>query len=426
MRRQIRILEAVTTQIACALLTGAACAPTPGGGGGYNNTTDRTNGGASYIGSQACRACHPDLGQSQLIHGHSQMLKTIEGVAPTYPSEAAHAGVPNPPTGFSWDEVSYVIGGYISKARFIDTDGYLLTTGFNQVATQWNLSFPPSGTTPGFVAYEPGDSSRMEYDYSCFLCHTTGPAPRTPSNPQNQDNRPGILGTWKESGVQCEACHGPGSHHVPDPSARNEFVDTSARFCGECHSLPQPGSGSPNPSVIQGTGDGFIENRQQWPELLASGGHAGFNCVTCHNPHVSANYSAATGFINVCLDCHTDKNMGFHQGVQYVNGDYTEALTCVSCHMPYATRSATSKIVGDSHGRVGDMKTHIFRIDTNPVDYTAMFTSDMTSVQKDTVGRAAVTVDFVCLRCHNTDNGYPFRLTVKSASEIALGIHGVP
>jgi len=53
-----------------------------------------------------------------------------------------------------------------------------------------------------------------------------------------------------------------------------------------------------------------------------------------------------------------------------------------------------------------------------------MFTADMTSVQKDTAGRAAVTVDFVCLRCHNTENGYPFRLTVRSASEIALGIHG--
>ncbi len=423
MRRRIRTLEAVTILTASALFVAAGCAPNPGGDG-YNNTTDRTNGGAVYIGSQACRACHPSLGQTQGIHGHSQILKTVEGVAPTYPSQGAHAGVPNPPTGYSWDEMAYVIGGYLRKARFIDTDGYVLTTGFNQVAAQWNLSFPPNAATPGFVAYEPDDFSRMEYEYSCFICHTTGPAPRTPSNPQSQDNRPGILGTWKESGVQCEACHGPGSRHVPNPSARDAFVDTSARFCGECHSLPQPGSGAPNPGVIQGTGSGFIENRQQWSELLASGGHGGFNCVTCHDPHVSANYAAATAFQRTCQDCHAGKNMGFHESAQYVNGDYTEVLTCVSCHMPYATRSTTSAIVGDADGRVGDMKTHIFRIDTNPVDYTAMFTADMTSVQKDTAGRAAVTVDFVCLRCHNTENGYPFRLTVRSASEIALGIHG--
>ena len=52
--------------------------------------------------------------------------------------------------------------------------------------------------------------------------------------------------------------------------------------------------------------------------------------------------------------------------------------------------------------------------------YTRLF-----QVVKDANGKAAVTIDFVCLRCHNTENGFPFRLTLKSASEIARGIHGV-
>jgi len=274
------------------------------------------------------------------------------------------------------------------------------------------------------VAYESASSSRMEYGYSCFVCHTTAPAEQAPSNPQFQDNRPGIPGTWKEAGVQCEACHGPGSRHVPNPEARNLFVDTSARACGECHSRPHPSEGNADGGTIHATGDGFIDDHEQWPELLASGGHAGFSCVACHDAHVSSNYSNSTAFVRNCQDCHADKNMGYHEGKQHVSGDYVETLSCVSCHMPLATRSATSAVIGDASGRVGDMKTHIFRINTNPVDYTAMFAADMESVLKDGSGRASVTVDFVCLRCHNTENGYPFRLTVKSASEVAAGIHG--
>jgi hypothetical protein len=92
--------------------------------------------------------------------------------------------------------------------------------------------------------------------------------------------------------------------------------------------------------------------------------------------------------------------------------------------MPFASRSATWAVVGESNGRVGDMRTHILRINTNTVDYTGMFTTDGSAVLKDSAGRAAVTVDFVCLRCHNTDDGYPFRLTLRSAAEIARGIHG--
>ena len=50
----------------------------------------------------------------------------------------------------AWTDISYVIGGYIRQARFIDLEGYTLVTGVTGVDTQWNLSFPPNGTEPGF------------------------------------------------------------------------------------------------------------------------------------------------------------------------------------------------------------------------------------------------------------------------------------
>jgi hypothetical protein len=404
--------------------------PANGGGGGdakpvYNNTTDRTNNNAKFLGSDACRACHPDKDAEQIVHGHAHKLTRIQGGPPVFPSEGTRAGVPNPPAGFEWSDISYVIGGYIRKARFINNDGFILIkgadgavgNGITGIDTQWNLNFPANGTTTGFVAYESSRESEKGYDYSCFVCHTTGPVPQDEDFPLFQDNRPGMAGTFEETGVQCEACHGPGSNHIPNPPARDIFVNTSAQFCGECHNRPFNSDGS----IILASG-GFINHHEQYPELLASGGHATLDCVSCHNAHKGVNYD--DGIDTDCTACHQNQNMALHEGKTYIRGDYTEKLDCVSCHMPYATKSATATILGESEGRVGDTRTHIFRINNEREDHTAMFTEDGGAVAKDAQGRAAVTVDFACLRCHNTEGGFPFRLTINSAADIALGMHG--
>ncbi len=66
--------------------------------------------------------------------------------------------------------------------------------------------------------------------------------------------------------------------------------------------------------------------------------------------------------------------------------------------MAPATKSAVGKVVGN--GRRGDVKTHIFGINTSAVNYTQMFTPDGSKVKLDANGLAAVTLDFACLRCH--------------------------
>lgn len=394
--------------------------PDDGDSDGYNNTTDPGNGGAHYVGSSACASCHQSLGQAHQLHGHAQTLKGIQGPPPQYPAEGDRAGVPAPPAGFEWSDISYVIGGYTRSAGFIDQDGFILTTGQSGVATQWNLEFPPNGTTPGFVDFDPGANAPTPYDYSCFQCHTTGAQPQTESQALFQDNRPGILGTWSEAGVQCEACHGPGSHHLANPSARDIFVGNSAENCGKCHTR------GGDPEIIQAA-DGYILNYAQWPELLASGGHSQFSCVTCHDPHAGTNYDRDAAIRNDCTACHSDHNMAIHDGFTFVRGDYSEELTCVSCHMPYATRNATvasAVVVGDL-GRMGDTRTHIFRINTNPVNYQAFFSSDGTSVSRNSEGAAAVTMDFVCFRCHNGVGNAGIIDTLDLASGVASGMHSI-
>jgi len=55
---------------------------------------------------------------------------------------------------------------------------------------------------------------------------------------------------------------------------------------------------------------------------------------------------------------------------------------------------------------VGDIRTHIFNINTEPVGKTdGMFTADGSLVKMDEYGQAAVTLDFACYSCHKSEEG---------------------
>jgi hypothetical protein len=405
------------------LLLLGACPPTNSsdesvGTGVFNNTTDPNNFGASYIGAAACAACHPDYADRTHAHGHGQALKRVEDAAPQYPAEGTRAGVPNPPTGRSWRDVSYVIGGYAKGAFFVGADGYVLTDGTAGTHAQWYLDLPQNGTLASFAAYKPEQTQPLAYTYECFRCHTVGAQPQDSAHPQFQDGRSGIQGTWAEPGVTCEACHGPGSNHVKDPHARKNFADPSGQICARCH------LDGADPNVITATG-GFISHNTQFAELHASGGHAQFSCMVCHDPHASTTFDRDQGLRNYCTACHPDQNLAFHDNFTLVRGDYTEKLGCPSCHMPYAGRSnsaAGPAFVGESEAHVGDVRTHIFRIDTSGATAAEMFSADGSQIVKDSQGRAAVTPDFVCLRCHN-GTGSVFIISAQGAATIGKGMH---
>lgn len=406
--------------LATGLISGCPAPSTPTGDSDpvFNNPNDPTNGGANYIGSAACAACHTDIYAITQNHGHSRALNRVEGAAPVFPAAGTRAGVPDPPAGRVWTDISYVIGGYTKGAQFVDSAGFRLTTGATGVDTQWNLAFPPNGTVAGFVPYEPDRPEPPPYEYDCFRCHTVNPQPQSVTNPLSQDGRPGIRGTWAEPGVMCEACHGPGSTHAPQPSSRAIFADSSAAMCGRCHTAGD------DPNVIQVV-DGFVSPNAQYPELLASGGHSTFSCGVCHDPHASTAYDRTRGVRNECVLCHADQNLAFHDGVTFERGEYAEPLTCVSCHMPHTGRQSSSAgpaVVGDLGGRLGDVRGHIFRIDTTRGDFTQMFSADGTYVVKDTQGRAAVTPDFACLRCHN-GVGNAFVISADGAAVIGKRMH---
>ncbi|MHC5109816.1 MAG: multiheme c-type cytochrome [Planctomycetota bacterium] len=395
-----------------------------------SNRTDITNGNASFVGSGSCITCHPQIADAHAIHGHANILSPITGDSPVFPEEAERASVPTPPNGFAWSDISWVIGGYTKQAVFLDLEGNQLTNGTAETDSTWVLSFLPNGHVASFEDYQP-DAEKEPYSFECLSCHVTGPE-QSAKTGEFQENRPGIEGTWAEPGVMCEACHGPGSNHfatVPATEVNGSLSATASRAgiytdltgestCLVCHRRTPAGD------ELLGS-EGFVQSRQQAVELAASGGHASFSCRTCHDPHRSVNYDRDLAIRNECQACHSDQNMAFHDDKLFDRGDYSEILSCESCHMPYAVKRASQadEDVVAEPGRVGDTRSHIFRISTDPDGFTSMFSADQTQVNLDDQGQAAITVDFVCLRCHNQSTGGLFPLTVEQAAEIAIGMH---
>ncbi|RJP76721.1 MAG: hypothetical protein C4524_09635 [Candidatus Zixiibacteriota bacterium] len=154
-----------------------------------------------YVGSAACGNCHPGKYADWQQSGHHHALTRITGAAPQFPFQY-HPGSPNVPappslagTPLSWNQISYVAGGYHRKANFADAQGYLIT-GAAGDQTQWNV------WGENWVPYHPGQS----VDFDCAQCHATGYSPAG-----HQGGLPGAAGIWAEDGVGCEGCHGPDS-----------------------------------------------------------------------------------------------------------------------------------------------------------------------------------------------------------------------
>ena len=354
----------------------------------------------NYVGSSVCSGCHdnvnPNTGyniwEEYMTSGHPYKLNPVNGAPPTYPDNTS-PGVPDPPPGTAWGDYSWVIGGYGWKARFVKPDGRIFTA---TEEVQYNLE------DSGWVAYHFGEDKK--YNYGCFICHTTGPDPSGSWNGNPIDS----LGTFSEPGIRCEGCHGPGSDHAANPTIHPPIQgdDLTITRCGDCH---QRGGATNN---IPASG-GYIRHHEQINEMRASkhgdGNGGELTCASCHETHVPLRYPDSTpeeAIHTTCQTCHPGKEI-------LLNGQ-PKNIDCVSCHMPPASKSAIGMVVGN--GRRGDVQTHIMGINTNAEDYTAMFNTGGTAVLLDGDGLANVTLDFVCLRCHTTED-------LTWASGYAMDIH---
>ncbi len=361
----------------------------------------------AYVGSETCQGCHPAKYNMWVESGHPYKLTKIEGVAPVdqFPIFSQYPNDPvDPPNGLTWDDITYTIGGYGWKMRWMDSDGYIITSGAAGDLVQYNFE------NDGWVTYHTQDEPGTK-PYDCGQCHTTGwvanPDPSDLSG--NQDGLPGIHGTFVAGGVHCEECHGQGDDHVGDPTNVDMIVDTDSAACGSCHTRDAE-------NRIAASG-GFIKHHEQYDEWLHSPHNGGPGCNDCHDAHASVKFdddAAGDGNLLSCEGCHIE---------EAAYNEHNGFPTCTDCHMPKATKTAVAFTTYQ-----GDIATHIFAINTAPVGKTeGMFTADGSLVLMDAEGQAKVTLDFACYGCHKDENGvggdYSMR-TLEELSEYAINIHG--
>lgn len=329
---------------------------------------------ANYVGDQICAGCHNDLYEVYMKSGHPWKLTKVEGgVAPEFPFTT----IEEPPVGYTWDDILYVIGGYNWKARFVNKQGYIITdepgkTGNAEYLNQWNFANPVVGNKAEWATY---NSGKENLPYDCGACHTTGYSPRG-----NQDNLPGLVGTWAQEGVRCEECHGPGGLHITNPQGVEMKIDRDAEMCGQCHRR----------NVVEqvDASGGFIQHHEQYEELF-QGKHVALDCVICHDPHsgvVQLRQAEVDTTRTKCENCHFDQAK--YQDTSHIKPP------CLTCHMPRIVKSA----VANPDTYTGDIRSHLMAIDP---DQIGQFVTVKEGDTEKSYALSQIGLDFACRQCHN-------------------------
>ncbi len=364
---------------------------------------ERTRTAKEYVGAKACAACHEPEYRRWLDSWHGRMLqpataRSVEGDFVVskrtlhgstfvlqrrnghyYLTESYLAGKP-------WEhQVDYTVGGrriqqYLSTLR----DGRILVLpiSWENVHKKWIHNLDVDNPEAA------GDPVQI-WNKSCMACHVT-------DGRKNFDlQQDAYHSTWKDSGVGCESCHGPGSDHVAQAEAartnqlrklangdaRDAISDSivdlakldptrSTMACAQCHSLRdiyaegfQPGGNyydyflpvldyrlpdSKSPAFWPDGRPRWFANEATafWESQCFLQGHA--TCLTCHThphgPEAARNAHLRASNNALCTQCHTTiaKNVAAHTHHAANSG----GSSCIECHMP--------RIVTSIHARMRD------------------------------------------------------------------------
>lgn len=292
-----------------------------------------------------------------------------------------------------------------------------------------------------FVERDPTASAEA----SCLPCHVTGADLSLRSDGGVDMVATNGSGAWNDAGVQCEACHGPGSAHATttDESER-AFTITSPQLlqrdraedvCGQCHSRTvAEGTGLPYPLTADGRfqpgqalsdfatvaedrwADGSARAGRQQVQDVAASPHGpgtdvdpgpGMICLDCHGPHGVGRDGGAWAHMGVldadggdlCLSCHLDRTFGGDESL--VPGHAAHARfepesdhqtgRCATCHMP----ATAATVAWSTASGAGDVSSHGFTVVSPEVTLAAFDDAGASSLP---VGSAP---PHSCAECHD-------------------------
>ena len=344
---------------------------------------------AGYVGSFACRDCHPHEYQTYLETSHSRAMSEV---------------VPNrePPDGVfdhslsgrryrvtrregrlmheesllldGGDEMSvssypvkYAVGsGHFGKTYLCEVGGFLVES-----PVTWYSSRATWGMSPGYDTPENKSFTRVISE-NCLLCHVG----RVQTS-RASDLKMRVV----EESIGCERCHGPGQAHVerqtagskagqPDASIVNPqrlLRKLSEAICQQCHlqgDIPVLGRSvrldayRPGLPLEQfrcefrmrrpGSGIPAVGHFEQMMQSACYRRSETLTCVTCHDPHAPLpSAERPDHYRSVCTTCHQDRGCK----VPLETRQEKSENNCFKCHMP----SSQSEVphVAFTHHRIG-------------------------------------------------------------------------
>lgn len=318
---------------------------------------------SAYAGSESCRSCHPSQFAAWAQTGMARMLRkateqTVVGDFETegYSQSGRFLARPGR-TGRSlffdlqratgeWSRylVEYVIGSKWQQAyatRAANGELHVLPIQYNLVEKSW-INYWRMIDPPGSERAEISTFHRFReftsYQKNCAPCHTS-----------QMTNT-----SFREAGVNCEMCHGPGAAHAGGKPQKWSFQGIGnaqyVEVCAQCHAqsaIREPQGFPPRykrrPYTEFSRKAFYRDGRFRETTFIVEAfersacfrkGQA--HCGSCHHPHPESPGANPTSLKfqddpnRMCLQCHEEKYRG-NSHIRHASGD---ATLCVSCHMP--------------------------------------------------------------------------------------------
>jgi len=294
----------------------------------------------AYVGAAKCAGCHPEefRRQSASAHARALCLAARHPLASAFPVGTELRREPAYRFRFSLQPDQLLVTVFDAR-NFLDIPvqwafgaGEQAVTFVSRIDQNWYLehyftyytSIRKMGATPGHQDREPAslpDAAGFVYKsrdpatgiLKCFQCHSTGPVGGSHAAIEPA-----------ETGVHCEACHGPGSLHAQTADPR--LISNPGRipttqlnvFCGQCHRPPEAPDGQIDWN--------FAWNVRHQPPYLSQSAcfrksKGALSCLSCHRPHDSVERNLVY-YNRVCESCH------------HAAHSETDRSNCIDCHMP--------------------------------------------------------------------------------------------
>ena len=341
--------------------------------------------GNAYVGAAACARCHGEIAKAYKAHAMARSSGRLD--QPSAP-RLAPADFTHAPSGVRYSvrqgpegrlrigyeraggtlrgevEASYYAGGRKGLSFLYLRDGYLYQAPVSYYIAEdrWDVS-------PGYEDRATMTLSRPAQS-RCIECHASG-STAVAGTVNRFDGEP-----FREGGISCERCHGPGREHrerMLSGATGDLRIVNPARLpperrdsvCAQCHLRAEshvqkkgcglaefrPGAALAEvaPAFVWAGDSGRLDATSHYEKLWQSRCHqkAGRRmwCVSCHDPHRPVPAAdRLSHFRRRCLSCHEEAACKASRTLRASRQD-----DCVACHMPKRPNEGIAHTVATDH-----------------------------------------------------------------------------